>query len=36
VDHWLAMYLGREGVPFASLIGMVDGPAEVQHDDIYR
>jgi hypothetical protein len=33
--------LRREGVregedPFAALIGSIEGPAEVDHDDIYR
>jgi hypothetical protein len=33
--------LRREGVregedPFAALIGFIEGPAEVDHDDIYR
>jgi hypothetical protein len=37
LDHFLV----REGIvetddPFADLIGMFEGPAEVDHDDIYR
>ena len=37
----LDLLLAREGVletqdPFADLIGMFEGPAEVDHDDIYR
>jgi len=35
------LLLAREGIletqdPFADLIGMFEGPAEVDHDDIYR
>ncbi|TMF47599.1 MAG: hypothetical protein E6I32_09460 [Chloroflexi bacterium] len=34
-------FLARQGVietqdPFADLIGMFEGPTEVDHDDIYR
>lgn len=37
----LDQFLAREGIveaqdPFADLIGMFEGPAEVEHDDIYR
>jgi len=37
----LDQFLAREGIgesqdPFADLIGMFEGPAEVDHDDIYR
>jgi hypothetical protein len=35
------LLLAREGIletqdPFVDLIGMFEGPAEVDHDDIYR
>jgi hypothetical protein len=35
------LLLAREGIletqdPFVGLIGMFEGPAEVDHDDIYR
>ncbi|HYU76459.1 MAG TPA: CopG family transcriptional regulator [Ktedonobacteraceae bacterium] len=37
----LDQFLAREGIvdtqdPFAELIGMFEGPSEVDHDDIYR
>ena len=37
----LDQYLAREGIvetqdPFADLMGMFEGPSEVDHDDIYR
>jgi len=37
----LDQFLAREGIietqdPFAELIGMFDGPSEVDHDDIYQ
>jgi len=37
----LDQFLAREGIvetqdPFADLIGMFEGPSEVDHDDIYR
>lgn len=37
----LDQFLIREGIgesrdPFADLIGMFEGPSEVNHDDIYR
>jgi len=37
----LDLLLAREGIletqdPFVELIGMFEGPAEVDHDDIYR
>ena len=37
----LDQFLAREGIvetldPFAELIGLFDGPSEVDHDDIYR
>jgi hypothetical protein len=37
----LDQLLAREGIgetqdPFADLIGMFEGPSEVDHDDIYR
>jgi hypothetical protein len=37
----LDLLLTREGTregkdPFAEMIGMIDGPDEVDHDDIYR
>ena len=37
----LDQFLAREGIvetqdPFAELIGMFEGPPEVDHDDIYR
>ena len=36
LDDWLRREGLREGEdPFASLIGFVDGPSEVDHDDIY-
>ncbi len=36
----LDLLLAREGIregedPFAAMIGMIDGPSEVDHDDIY-
>ena len=37
LDSWLAR-VGASGDadPFASLIGFVEGPEEIDHDDIYR
>ena len=37
----LDQFLARKGIggtedPFADLIGMFEGPSEVDHDDIYR
>ena len=37
----LDQFLAREGIietqdPFAELMGMFDGPSEVEHDDIYQ
>lgn len=37
----LDQFLAKEGIvetqdPFAELIGMFEGPSEVDHDDIYR
>lgn len=37
----LDQFLAREGIietqdPFAELIGMFEGPSEVDHDDVYR
>jgi hypothetical protein len=37
----LDQFLAKEGIgetqdPFADLIGMFEGPSEVDHDDIYR
>ncbi len=37
----LDQFLAREGIietqdPFAELIGMFEGPSEVDHDDIYQ
>lgn len=37
----LDQFLAREGIietqdPFTDLIGMFEGPSEVDHDDIYR
>ena len=37
----LDQFLAREGIvetkdPFAELIGMFEGPSEVNHNDIYR
>jgi|GEM_PF-1147285 len=37
----LDQFLAREGImemqdPFADLIGMFEGPSQVDHDDIYR
>ena len=37
----LDQFLAREGIietqdPFAELIGMFEGPSEVDHDDIYH
>jgi hypothetical protein len=37
----LDLFLAREGIsesedPFADLIGMFEGPVEVDHDDIYQ
>ena len=37
----LDQFLAKEGIvetedPFAELIGMFEGPTEVDHDDIYR
>jgi hypothetical protein len=37
----LDQFLAREGIvetqdPFTELIGMFEGPSEVDHDDIYR
>ncbi|MGI8826810.1 MAG: hypothetical protein ACR2JC_14395 [Chloroflexota bacterium] len=37
LDGWLSGDSAHAGLdPFAGLIGFVDGPAEVDHDDIYR
>lgn len=37
LDHWLHLEGARENEdPFASLFGFVDGPASMDHDDIYR
>ena len=37
LDSWLSREGAREGGdPFAALIGFVEGPDEVDHDDIYR
>ena len=37
LDEWLTRERARQGDdPFAALIGFFDGPAEVDHDDIYR
>jgi predicted transcriptional regulator len=36
LDSWLAAETGRNGGdPFEGLIGLVAGPTEVDHDDIY-
>lgn len=37
LDRWLSAEdaAGRDD-PFAALIGSIDGPAEMDHDDIYR
>lgn len=36
LDGWLTREQTRGDVdPFASLIGFVDGPSDVNHDDIY-
>ncbi len=37
----LDQFLAREGIietqdPFAELIGMFEGPSEVDHDDVYQ
>ncbi len=37
----LDQFLAREGIietqdPFAELIGMFEGPSEVNHDDVYQ
>lgn len=37
LDSWLAgesAHAARD--PFVGLVGFVDGPAEIDHDDIYR
>jgi len=37
LDRWLsAEEAAGSDDPFAALIGSVDGPTEVDHDDIYR
>jgi hypothetical protein len=37
LDRLLAGESAQAGLdPFAGLVGFVDGPAEVDHDDIYR
>lgn len=37
LDSWLATEVDRErDDPFAALIGLVEGPATVNHDDIYE
>ena len=37
LDSWLGREEARNGEdPFAPLIGFIEGPVEVDHDDIYR
>ena len=37
IDQFLIKYgISETQDPFADLIGMFDGPAEADHDDIYR